>query len=230
VQSHADVEILVVDDCSTDKSVDIISQIAADDSRVHLLRAETNGGTYRARNLALTAASGEFVLAHDADDWAHPRKVERLVRHLMDHPESVAVRGRMIRLSESTGAHFRVSYVRPDFSSLTFRREAALRRAGYFDPVRAGADSEYAYRLQRIFGEESVADLKELLSVTSFAGESLSQGGLFSIDMDSGVFSPLRAAYQREYFRWHEHASTLFMSADDGPRPFPAPEEMIRRG
>jgi Glycosyl transferase family 2 len=223
-QSHSDIEIIVVDDHSADGSPQIVEALAASDARITHIRLSANKGTYHARNAGLARASGVFVLAHDSDDWAHPVKVERLVRHLVEHPQKIAVRGRMIRFAQDIGAHHRHTYIRPDFSSLTFRREPVLARAGYFDNVRAGADSEFAYRLQRIFGEDALGDLDELLSVTAYTPGSLSSGGLFRIDIDTGIFSPLRAAYRQAYFDWQENASSLFVS--QSARPFPIPPEM----
>lgn len=226
-QSHRDIEIIVVDDCSTDNSVEIVSAIAAADPRIRLIPLSANGGAYMSRNTALALATGEFVLAHDADDWAHPRKVERLVSYLQSHRDLIAVRGEWIRFAPDTGVLHRTTYIRQDVSSMTFRREATLGKAGYFDIARINADSEYMYRLQRLFGEKSVGDLHEMLSVAAYAPNSLSRSADTQIDIHTGVYAPLRAAYRRAYFSWHEHAATLRLEFPQGKdRPFPIPPEL----
>jgi hypothetical protein len=226
-QSHSDLEILVVDDQSSDNSTQIVEALAANDPRVRLIRQAQNGGTYVARNTALAQATGTFVLTHDSDDWAPPQKVERLVRHLLANPKLVGVRGQMVRFGLGTGFHYRNGYARVDFSSLTFRRDAALAKAGYFNNVRAGADSEYAYRLQRLFGENAIGEIDELINLMAYLPQSLTTGGLFHIDINTGVFSKLRAEYQQSYFRWQENADNLYISfPDQGPLPFSVPPEI----
>jgi hypothetical protein len=226
-QSHRDIEIIVVDDFSTDKSVQIVEAIAAGDPRVTLIKSPANQGAYVSRNLALARATGEFVLAHDADDWAHPRKVERLVRHLLAHPNLIAVRGEWVRFTPGAGVLHRTTYIRQDVSSMTFRREPALAKAGYFDTARINADSEYMYRLQRLFGETAIGDLKEMLSVAAYAPNSLSRASETQIDIHTGVYAPIRAAYRRAYFAWHEHAQSLYVDFPQAKgRPFAIPPEL----
>ncbi len=80
-QTHADLEILVVDDASRDASADVAAGFARADPRFRLIRQAENTGSYGARNRALAEARGEFVTVQDADDWSHP---ERIARHLAD--------------------------------------------------------------------------------------------------------------------------------------------------
>jgi hypothetical protein len=226
-QSHRDIEIIVVDDFSTDRSAEIVAAIAAADPRVRLTRLPANKGAYYSRNTALAQATGEFVLAHDADDWAHPRKIERLVRALITKPDLIAMRGQWIRFTPGAGALHRTTYIRPDVSSLTFRRQPALNKAGFFDTARINADSEYTYRLQRLFGEKSIGDLAEMLSVAAYMPNSLSTNERSKINIHTGVYAPLRAAYRRAYFAWHEHASSLYLDfPQKAGRPFPIPPEV----
>lgn len=68
-QPQVDVEVIVVDDHSTDRSSGIIAEVAAKDPRVSILRPEENVGLGVARNLGLSAATGEYVLFVDSDDF-----------------------------------------------------------------------------------------------------------------------------------------------------------------
>jgi hypothetical protein len=225
-QSHRDIEIIVVDDFSTDGSAQIIEGMAAKDPRIRFVRLPSNKGAYHARNTALSQATGTFVLAHDADDWAHPRKVEHLVRRLIANPDLIAVRAEWVRFAPARGVLHRNTYIRSDVSSLTFRREPALAKAGYFDCVRMGADSEYVYRLQRLFGESAIGDVEEMLSVASYTPNNLSSSERFQLQLNTGVYAPLRAAYRRNFFAWHEHAPSLFVDFPSAERPFPVPPEL----
>lgn len=68
-QTYADWEAVVVDDCSTDISWNIIEEYAAKDSRIVALRNETNRGGCYSRNRGAKMAKGEFLLFLDSDDW-----------------------------------------------------------------------------------------------------------------------------------------------------------------
>lgn len=76
-QTFGDFELLVIDDCSTDGSWEILSAIASQDARVRLLRTAHNGGPAGARNLGLANARGEYVAFLDCDDVWAPSKLER---------------------------------------------------------------------------------------------------------------------------------------------------------
>ncbi|RZJ93971.1 MAG: glycosyltransferase family 2 protein, partial [Novosphingobium sp.] len=75
-QSLSPIEILVVDDASSDETVAIVSDLAAADPRIRLVRNDRAAGAYGARNAGMRAASGDVMTFHDADDWAHPRRLE----------------------------------------------------------------------------------------------------------------------------------------------------------
>lgn len=75
-QTYQEWEMLVVDDCSPDETATEIAAIAAVDPRVHLIRAQRNGGPAAARNLALERARGRFIAFCDADDYWLPGKLK----------------------------------------------------------------------------------------------------------------------------------------------------------
>jgi len=78
-QTQAEIEIIVVDDASTDDTVSVIERLAAVDKRLRLVRMLRNGGPGAARNAGLDAARGEWIALLDADDRYHPQRLETLL-------------------------------------------------------------------------------------------------------------------------------------------------------
>lgn len=77
-QSYSDFEVLVVNDCSTDKTAEIIEGFAAADGRVRLINLAVNKGAPAGpRNIGVKEARGKWIAFLDADDIWHPAKLER---------------------------------------------------------------------------------------------------------------------------------------------------------
>jgi glycosyltransferase involved in cell wall biosynthesis len=85
-QTHADLEVLVVDDGSSDGTPDVAA--AANDARVRVIRLPQNVGASAARNVGLDAATGDAVIVWDSDDRLYPSALERLVALLAERPEA----------------------------------------------------------------------------------------------------------------------------------------------
>lgn len=81
-QTVHDLELIVVDDASTDDSVKVIHELAAEDSRLKVIVHSENLGASRSRNDGLRLAQGEFVAFCDADDLWKPEKIERQINLL----------------------------------------------------------------------------------------------------------------------------------------------------
>ncbi|WP_136669121.1 glycosyltransferase family 2 protein [Flavobacterium sp. H122] len=67
-QTYQNWEMLIVDDCSSDKTVDIIQHFMEDDHRIHLIRLNKNSGASKARNKAINEINGDYMTFLDADD------------------------------------------------------------------------------------------------------------------------------------------------------------------
>ncbi len=110
-QTYHNLEYIFVDDCSPDNSIKLLKKIILDyperNGQIKILRHERNRGLAAARNTAVAAARGEFVVHVDSDDWMEPQAIEWLVqkqvmtnadivtgnswRHFSDHIETVNV-------------------------------------------------------------------------------------------------------------------------------------------
>ena len=77
-QTYKDLEIILVDDGSTDRSLEICHKYAAADGRIRVIHKE-NGGLISARKAGIQAATGEYVAHIDGDDWVEAEYIETLV-------------------------------------------------------------------------------------------------------------------------------------------------------
>lgn len=78
-QTMSSWELLIVDDCSTDKTSEIVKKLSESDSRIRLISQSENGGAAVARNIALENARGRYITYLDADDLWLPEKIEKQI-------------------------------------------------------------------------------------------------------------------------------------------------------
>ncbi len=92
-QSHTDLELILVNDGSTDNSLALCEKFAAADDRVQVISKEKSEGAGPARNSGIDAASGEYLMFIDADDQIEPNMVERLLNAIVSEQCQVAICG-----------------------------------------------------------------------------------------------------------------------------------------
>lgn len=225
-QTARNLEILVVDNGSNDASADIAQAHATDDPRIQLLDGSNDKGAYPARNIGLAAASGDFITVHDADDWAHPDKIALQVKALIKAPSATASLSDWARATSDlrfTNTRADVSLIHPNISSLMIR--ADLRNSlGYFDRVRADADTEYHRRVLHAFGEASVLRVlpNRLLSIGRSHDRSLTQTAGITLG------DTPRQTYQSNAAQWHAEHKTPYLDQYPQTRPFPAPAPLTK--
>ena len=78
-QTYSNLEIIIVDDCSTDNTLAICEEIIKTDERVKLFHNEKNSGVSFSRNRALDAVTGEYIAMIDSDDWVDKNYIELMV-------------------------------------------------------------------------------------------------------------------------------------------------------
>lgn len=146
-QTFRDFEYLLIDDASTDGTVDLIRSY--DDPRIRLVRNEANMGISGSRNRAFQMARGEFIATTDQDDLSDPHRLEQQVCLLDARPDISAVASRVHLLidgrqqedpmpaqDEPELVHFALYFGRHNttYSSLCLRRSFVVENDLYFRP------------------------------------------------------------------------------------------------
>ncbi len=233
-QGWRNLELIVVDDCSTDGTWDILNRIAATDPRLRIFRNEINAGPYVSKNFALSQSKGAWITGHDADDWAHPDRVASQVAWLGENKESACLSG-MLRMSERgefvrfnpIGGNVIDGACRNAFISLMVDAHVFHGGLGYWDEVRVGGDSELIHRLQSIRGKE----LQTVPKVTMLCLDN--PVGLTNLKglghSESGGVSPHRRAYKRSFTKFHATIApqTARLEFAAPQRRFKAASEML---
>lgn len=205
-QEDVDVEVLVIDDGSSDDSVAIACRIATSAPAVRVIPLRRNFGCYYARNVGLVHATGDYVTILDSDDIMSPRRILRQLEALETTPGAIACLARARRWTED----FRtpISDLRHAENTLLWRRDV-MKTIGSYDTVRFGGDSEFRERLQAAFGDEAFVRIPDelyflrtlagsLTCASSESGAYLFEGGKLTLSL-----SPERQAYSDNFSAWH---------------------------
>ncbi len=171
-QTLSDLELVVVDDGSTDRTADVVRSFT--DPRVRLISVPQNGGAAAARNLGMSSARSDLVAILDADDIAYPERLERQVAYLSDHPDCSLLGSAFDRIDPSgtvlgtvhspcNAALIRYRLLTGNsiaHSSVMMRRNAALAAGGYPEHFRNSQDYALWAAMLR---QSEVASLPETL-------------------------------------------------------------------
>lgn len=159
-QTFSDFEFLIINDCSTDNTRDVI--LNYDDPRIRLIDNNENLGQTKSLNRGLEQAHDELVARMDADDVSHPRRLERQVDYLRKNQEVAVVGsnlryidpygesiGESIRYQHDLGIRWKQLFGCPiSCGAIAFRRSAIWNDLRGFNPaIRIAQDWELWSRL-----------------------------------------------------------------------------------
>ena len=110
-QSYKELELLIIDDCSTDKSYQMSMNISEQDNRVRVFKNQKNLGLTKSLNLLINESSGKYLARQDSDDWSEVTRLEKQLNYLNNKKIDV-VYARSVR-SDTNNIFPRLSYYLP---------------------------------------------------------------------------------------------------------------------
>nr|APW29086.1 capsular polysaccharide biosynthesis protein Cps16A [Actinobacillus pleuropneumoniae] len=201
-QTYSNIEIIIIDDSSTDSTISIIEKLKRKSDKIKLIKLSKNVGTYVAKNIGISLAKGEFITCQDSDDWAHPQKIMLQIYPLLENPNLVVTFSQWFRIYNDGKAYARGVFplTRLNPSSALFRKDIVIEKIGLWDCVRTGADSEFNARLKLVFGNELCLTIKKPLTIGTHRKDSLMTSS------DTGYINGIsleRLNYWESWNLWH---------------------------
>ncbi len=158
-QTHTNLEIIVVDDGSTDNTYTILEEYAQKDTRIRVIRKE-NRGLAAARNTGIEAATGEYLVLLDSDDVMLPEKIAQQLLWMDQHPTYELVYSGLYHFWDHTSKIYRLAIapltrdiyqgllrgncINPN--TVCIKRSVYERIGGFDEALRSAEDWEYWLR------------------------------------------------------------------------------------
>lgn len=161
-QTYQDVEVVCIDDCSTDESVQIIEDFVASNQNIRLIKQEKNAKTSAARNRGIHAASGELILPLDADDTIDPTYCEKIASCFKFNPSLTVVYSLAYKFDETNRWDWELPsydvrtlcFENMVFCSAAYRKASWEKLGGYDEKMISGLeDWEFWLNMSRRIGQ-----------------------------------------------------------------------------
>jgi len=158
-QTFCDFEFVILNDASTDGSAERLAQWAERDPRVRLLHAEQNLGPALSSQRVAAAAAAPIIARMDADDVAHPQRIEQELQVLRQHPnvglvaslyEVIGGDGHLIRKAEPWRLIRRSVFAPFAHGTIMYRRTLSERIGGYRSECEYWEDHDFVSRMSAV--------------------------------------------------------------------------------
>ena len=105
-QTYTNLEIICVNDCSPDKSSQILQEYAKKDNRIKIVNRDKNGGLSAARNSGMDIATGKYVYFLDSDDWIDNDYIEKILEKTLQTDCDIVLNTNIVAEHETYSEHF----------------------------------------------------------------------------------------------------------------------------
>lgn len=222
-QSYRNIELIIVDDASTDSTPALLTEMERMDPRVRIVLKTTNDGTYVSKNIGLLTARGKYIALQDSDDWSHPDRLGSCISVLEKNAGIVGVTTDWLRMTSDGSivikAGGQISHL--CCISLVFRRAEIMEKIGFFDSVRIAADLELVQRIGLAFGDDAILRLRWPLLFGRSRSDSLTA---------SEEFGMSRFGFTEPRQRYHDASVDFHARISEGAPayiPFPLEQRLF---
>ena len=207
-QTIEDWECIIVNDGSTDNSIKILREYEAKDSRYKVIDKDNEGPSV-ARNVAIAASSGKYILPLDADDLIAPTYAEKAIEYLEQHPNTKLVYCKAKYFGDKEGEwklpeynYNQLLYGNQIFNACIYRREDFDKTKGYNPNMRQGLE-DWDFLLSLLDKESEVYRIPEHLFFYRKRIESRTQS---AANNKNDLYNQIVANHIELYYPYLHHA------------------------
>lgn len=195
-QTFKDFELIIINDCSQDKTWGIIEKFAKRDKRILAISNTKNLKLANSLNKGIELAKGKYIARMDADDWSYPDRLETQYRFMEKHPKVGIVGGSMNVCSEDLKItnsrsypvsdkkiRSRIFFYSPFSHPLIMIRKDVLDKVGGYDTAFNPAEDYELYF--RIGSTSKFANLRKVLLKYRVVPNSMTTGGTKKMEVTS---------------------------------------------
>ena len=200
IQSYPNIEIIIINDCSTDNTVEVLKNYREYDNII-ILHNNKNYGKFVSVNIGIQHSNSKYITILDADDIFHEDKIQQqiIVFNLFDNCIAVF---HNILINNLDGS----KKIRNDGEiSVMFKKKEILESIGYFDSNRYGCDSEFKDRIYKYFDKSRIITINKILYIAFKRYNSLTTSPA------TGIHSTMRQIYEANYRNWHKNTKKLYV-------------------
>ena len=226
-QTYQNWQLIVIDDCSTDTSLDIVLDIRKrnnfSNEKMVIKRMKKNMGTYVALNIGLKLVKGEYFCILGSDDVYIPEKLQIQIDEFVKNPDYICVIGKYIRkdLSGNICKDIDISIEKMktgNFGECTCMYSMSIiNKIGYYDCVRYGADTTFFWRIHKYFG-----NYDKFKQIDKILYTAIQRPNRLTIDSTKAN----RTIYSSNFKKWLNRGN-YYIGFPLGKRPYNVPKDML---
>ena len=199
-QTYNNIEIIVINDCSTDKTKNILQKY--NNNNIKIIHNSKNYGKFISVNIGIQNSNGKYITILDSDDIFHYDKIRQQVT--------------VFNLFENCVANFHnIEIYNIDNNkkirniaeiSIMFNKKIILNSVGYYHSNRFGSDTEFKDRLFKYFDKNRLININKILYSAYKRENSLTTSKLYGLNTMNRKF------FEHNYKKWHLNTKNLYIS------------------